>query len=341
MTEYNLLGLFHEATPTADTLDQLRKLGIPDEQITVMSSVPYQPEMLGRHPIYDQLVPTALVGALSGLLAGLFLTVVTPLLYTVMVGGQPVVPIPPSLIILFEFTMLGTMVATFAGLLAKSRFPLFGRQVYDYRITEGHIGVLARVDEAQVEQATSILEANGAHHMQRLAVQHPIRRHYWVRWAFVIVFLFIPTAIGLLLAYSFLAIPLPNQMVDQSSIAYEQGPRLAAPAEAVPIQGPALIAGQPATEPVSATANSLQRGQVLFDIHCALCHGQKGLGNGPLSGRFAPQPANLTGSGVQDQADTDLFLVITQGRGLMSNMVENLDPIERWDVINYVRSLKE
>ncbi len=48
MAKYLLLGLFHEATPTADTLDQLRQLGVPDEEITVMSGIPYRAEMLGR-----------------------------------------------------------------------------------------------------------------------------------------------------------------------------------------------------------------------------------------------------------------------------------------------------
>ena len=35
--------------------------------------------------------------------------------------------------------------------------------------------------------------------------------------------------------------PLPNQMVNQPSTAFDQGPRLAAPAEAVPVQGSVLV----------------------------------------------------------------------------------------------------
>jgi mono/diheme cytochrome c family protein len=145
----------------------------------------------------------------------------------------------------------------------------------------------------------------------------------------------------LLIAYDILKISFPSNMVNQDSTAYEQGPRLAAPAEAVPIQGPVLIAGQPATRPIPATANSLQRGQVLFNINCAVCHGPEGQGNGPLSGFFSPQPADLTGERVQSLSNDELFLIITQGRGLMPSLAENLSAGERWDVINHVRTLKK
>jgi mono/diheme cytochrome c family protein len=340
MAESFLLGLFHEATPTAETLEQLAALGIEDRNITVMSDVPYRPEVLGRRPTYERLFITALIGALGGLLTGLFLTVGTPLLTPVHVGGQPVVPIPPSLIIIFELTMLGTMLATFAGLIAETRFPTFGRNVYDHRITEGHIGILVQVDDALVEQAEAILRANGAHHMQRQpAKEHP-RRRPWARLGVVVLILLIPAAVVLLLAYSVISIPIPSQMVDQASVAYEMGPRLAAPAEAVPMQGAALIGDAPASQPVPASAESVARGKALFGINCRMCHGEGGKGDGPLSSLFTPSPADLTGPVETNLSDSQIFMVITQGRGPMPPMAENLSPADRWDVINYVRSLE-
>jgi mono/diheme cytochrome c family protein len=341
MANHSVLGLYHEATSTADTIDRLRELGVPDEAITVMSGVPYTPEMLGRRPVYERLLPIALIGAVGGFLAALFLTVVTPYLYPIEVGGQPLVPGPPTIIIVFEFTMLGALLATFGGLLAEIAFPAVGRQVYDHRITEGHIGVLAVVDETLVAQVESAFKETGAHHLKRVEVDQPPRRRPFLRLAFVGVFVLIPTVIGLLFAYSVLAIPLPNQMVHQPSIGYEQGPRLAAPANAVPIQGPVLIDGQPASEPVSTTPNSLQRGRILFEINCAMCHGQDGSGKGRLSGYFSPSPANLTSEEVQALSDGQIFLVITQGWGIMPSLAENLSPVERWDVVNHVRSLRE
>jgi mono/diheme cytochrome c family protein len=339
MANRSVLGLYHEASSTADTIDRLRELGVPDDAVTVMSGVPYTAEMLGRRPVYERLAPIALIGAVGGFLAALFLTVVTPHLYEIPVGGQPLVPGPPTIIIVFEFTMLGTLLATFGGLLAEIAFPAVGRQEYDRRITEGHIGVLAVVDEALVKQVESALKETGAHHFKIAEADPPPGRRTWQRLALVAGFAVVPTVIGLLFAYSVLVIPLPNQMVNQLSIAYEQGPRLAAPAEAVPVQGSVLVAGVPASQPVPATADSLQRGSVQFDRNCVMCHGPLGGGNGTLSGYFVPPPADLTSERVQALSDQQIFLVLTQGWGLMPSMAENLLPVERWDVINHVRSL--
>jgi mono/diheme cytochrome c family protein len=340
MAESFLLGLFHEATPTADTLEQLAALGIEESKITVMSDVPYRPEILGRRPTYERLFLTALIGAVGGLLTGLFLTIGTPLITPVHVGGQPVIPIPPSLIIIFELTMLGTMLATFAGLIAESRFPEFGRSVYDHRITEGHIGILVQVDDLLVERAEAVLRTNGAHHMQRQPAEAPPRRRTWARLGLVVLILLIPTGVALAVAYSVISIPIPSQMVDQLSIANEMGPRLAAPAAAVPIQGPALIGDRPGSQPLPASPESLARGKDLFSINCAMCHGDGGKGDGKLSELFTPPPADLTSAEVADLSDAQIFMVITQGRGPMPPIAENLNPVDRWDVINYVRSLE-
>jgi mono/diheme cytochrome c family protein len=341
MANRSVLGLFHEATSTADTIDRLRDLGVPEEAITVMSGVPYTPEILGRRPVYERLVPFALIGAVGGFLAALFLTVVTPHLYSIPVGGQPLIPGPPTIVIVFEFTMLGILLATFGGLLAEIAFPAVGRHEYDHRITEGHMGVLAVVEETLADQVEAALKERGAHHIKIAEANPPPGQRTWQRLALVGGFVIVPTIIGLLFAYSVLAIQLPNQMVNQPSVAYDQGPRLAAPAEAVPVQGPVLIADQPASEPVPATADSLQRGGILFNINCAMCHGPGGTGTGNLSSYFASPPADLTSDRVQALDDQQIFLVLTQGWGLMPSMAENLSPVERWDVVNHIRSLRK
>jgi mono/diheme cytochrome c family protein len=92
---------------------------------------------------------------------------------------------------------------------------------------------------------------------------------------------------------------------------------------------------------VPANPNSLQRGRVLSDINCALCHGPKGDGNGGLSGFFNPKPFNLTGAQVQALSDQQFFTVISNGFGVMPPLHENLDVEQRWDVVNWVRTLKQ
>jgi mono/diheme cytochrome c family protein len=341
MADYFLLGLFHEATPTADTIEDLRDLGISDDKVTVMSGIPYRSDILGRRQVYERLVLIALIGALSGFIAAVFLMAGTPILYPVHVGGQPLIPIPPTIIIMFEFTMLGAMVATFGGLVAQTRYPSFGQHVYDKRITEGHIGVLVQVGADLVDQAQQVLVSNGAHHLKRTEAVEPIRRINIKRWSLVIILLFIPTLIGLLLVYGTITLPIPSQMINQASIGYSQGPRMSIPAGSVPFEGPALISGQPASEPLPATQDSIQRGKVLFNIYCAICHGEDGTGDGKVGVFFTPHPANLTSDGVQNLTSNDIFLVITQGRGVMPSQAEGLSILQRWDVVNYVHSLKK
>jgi len=341
MAEVRLLGLFHEATPTAKTIDDLRQLGLTDDKITVMSGMPYRSEMLGRPRPARGVGFIALAGGGLGLLAGLFLTVGIFLLYPLEQGGQPIVPIPPTLIVLFELTMLGVMWSAFFGLMGENRFPIFRHLVHDPRISEGHIGVLAAVDETLADQAEKILTDNGAHHLHRAVVPQRTDYRLTIFWSSVFAIIVILTSVVLLMAYDVIKIPFPTNMANQDSTAYLEGPRLAAPSQSVPVQGPILIEGQPASPPVPANADSIQRGKALFSITCAVCHGPAGDGNSPLSGFFSPKPANLTGDPVQSLTDNQIYLVITQGFGRMPSMAENLGPSERWDVINYVRTLKK
>jgi mono/diheme cytochrome c family protein len=341
MAEIQVLGLFHEAMPTAETLAQLRLLGVEDENVTVMSGMPYRAEMLGRPRPARRVGLIALVGASLGFLAGLFLTAGLFLLYPLRQGGQPIVPIPPTLIVLFELTMLGTMWAAFLGLMGENRFPIFKHQMYDPRITEGHIGVLVTVDDTLVDRAESILTQNGAHHLQRSELIQRTDYRITIFWASVFAVIILATAGLLLMTYDIIKIPFPTNMANQESTAYLQGPRKAAPVDAIPVQGPVLIDGQPATQPIPASTDSIQRGKALFGITCAVCHGPAGDGHSPVGSFFNPRPADLTGSQVQSLSDNEIYLVITEGHGLMPSMAENLDPQESWDVINFVRTLKK
>ena len=149
----------------------------------------------------------------------------------------------------------------------------------------------------------------------------------------------IPLAVGLLFTYQVIIIPFPTDMKDSPAIGYQEGPRRAAPAEAVPIQGRAVIPEEFPTNPISADDISLQRGQILYDIHCALCHGQQGQGDGPLSEYFTRTPENLVAGRAADEFDGSVYLAIIQGFGEMPSLAENLTTRERWDVINYVRTL--
>jgi mono/diheme cytochrome c family protein len=148
-----------------------------------------------------------------------------------------------------------------------------------------------------------------------------------------------PFIIGLLLTYEIIKIPFPTDMVDQIFVGYQEGPRLLPPEGAVPVQGLSVIPEEFPVNPVPSDEISQLRGAVLYNIHCELCHGEKGHGNGPLAEYFDRTPENLTSPQITAEFDGAVYLTIFQGFGQMPSLAENLTIQERWDVINYVRTL--
>ena len=341
MADLYLLGLFNNVEAAADAIDRLHKLDVSDEEILVLSGAPYKPEMLGRPYHHGKVGLASLGGAVLGVLLAAFLTAGIYLLYPLFQGGQPLIPIPSSLIVFFEVTMLGTMWTAFFAMLVLSGMPVFKAQPYDPRITEGYIGVQVTLDEKLGDQVEKAFKDAGTAEVKREKLAPAIDLNFRRFWGGVLGLLTVGAVVSLLFFYDVLHINFPTNMNEQFSYGYEQGPRLAAPEGAVPVQGPAMIAGEPASLPVPSSPNSLQRGQTLFGINCALCHGAGGTGNGAVGAFFTPKPFDLTGSDVQNLQDDELFIVISQGFGVMPPYAENLSPEERWDVINYVRSLKK
>jgi mono/diheme cytochrome c family protein len=122
-------------------------------------------------------------------------------------------------------------------------------------------------------------------------------------------------------------------------VGYQEGPRILPPEGAVPLQGQAVIPEEFPSNPVPADDVSLQRGKILYNIHCELCHGDTGRGNGPLAKYFSRTPQNLIGPEASAEFDGSVYLSMLQGFGEMPSVAENLTVRERWDVINYIRTL--
>jgi len=162
-----LMAIFRDPETTADMLDCLREMGIGDHDMAVVSGVPYPARVLGRPMVWERLPWISLSGAFVGFLIGVFLNAGTPLLYTIRVGGQPIIPIPPSLVLTYEFTMMGLIVSTFLGVLWESFFPSYGPKYYDSVISHGRIGVLFRCPVDLEDAARAILSSRGAERVFR------------------------------------------------------------------------------------------------------------------------------------------------------------------------------
>jgi len=82
----------------------------------------------------------------------------------------------------------------------------------------------------------------------------------------------------------------------------------------------------------------------LFNINCAICHGEKGTATGPLaiSGKVGAI-ANLTLPLYVAMADGTMFHSITYGRknvGMMGSYASQLSRKQRWMIIKYIRTLQ-
>ena len=161
------------------------------------------------------------------------------------------------------------------------------------------------------------------------------------RLLFAGIFVVVALALFELWAYDVIKIDFISFMEIQPSFDVQENP-LPVPPRSIPIEGPAFIPNMgPPSNPIPADEVSLSRGKTLFTINCVMCHGETGEGNGSVSGLIANKPANLTSIITQSKVDGALFMTITNGvEGKMPPMVENLTVRDRWDVINYVRTLK-
>lgn len=89
-----------------------------------------------------------------------------------------------------------------------------------------------------------------------------------------------------------------------------------------------------------AGEESLRRGKKTFGDFCFPCHGDAGMGDGPVVARGYPAPPSLAGESARQLADGQIFHQLTFGRGNMPSYRFLLKPSERWAVIRYVMDLQ-
>jgi mono/diheme cytochrome c family protein len=147
-------------------------------------------------------------------------------------------------------------------------------------------------------------------------------------------------AVILLFSYDIIKLEWISFMEIQPSHRQMEDP-LPVPARSIPIEGPVAIPGMGAPDnPTEADEASVARGAQLYDIHCKMCHGATAQGNGPIAPFLANKPANLTSPIVQSKSDGSIFLTITNGvEGKMPALNENLLVPDRWDLVNFIRTL--
>jgi len=104
------------------------------------------------------------------------------------------------------------------------------------------------------------------------------------------------------------------------------------------------IASKQVVNPLPLLNNAeMVEAERLYLINCAICHGPKLDGNGPLykggEGPFPAKPATLVGDAkYESMPEGQMFYSVTYGKNLMGSYASQLNRTQRWMVIHYIKA---
>jgi mono/diheme cytochrome c family protein len=150
------------------------------------------------------------------------------------------------------------------------------------------------------------------------------------------------------LALALLAAGCDIRMRDQPSLMPNDKPNLSVPAGAEPV-----TAGEPARTLAEAAAlrspfadakerpvADLERGEVAYRRFCRHCHGDGGRSWTIVGASLDPAPGDLL-QAVRDKSDGELYGVITFGSKTSPALGPHIDPLDRWRIVLYLRTLPD
>ena len=136
-----IYALYRDPYAVQRAVDSLRKIGLADREIIVMSSEPFEEFEFSDRDKANWLRWIAGVGGVIGLLSAYLLTSLTQMAWPLKTGGMPIVAIWPNTIIMFELTMLFAVLATVIALFITAKLPKQKSPIYDPAISDGFIAV--------------------------------------------------------------------------------------------------------------------------------------------------------------------------------------------------------
>ncbi len=160
-TRSGVVGVFATLDATLLALRELKAKGY--EGLTVYSPVPnHEIEDVLDKPVSPVRLFT-LIGGLTGTSLGFLFAIWTSLDWELIVGGKPIVSLPPYVVIGFETTILLGALSTVAGMFLNARLPKLRKALgYDPRFSNDKFGIVAVGGPAQANAAEAIMRAAGA-----------------------------------------------------------------------------------------------------------------------------------------------------------------------------------
>ena len=162
MTGKPVYALYPDPDAAQRAFNGLRAAGVPERDIVVISSEPFEEYEFSHRDKANWLFPIASGGGVVGLALGYWLTSMTEKAWPLNTGGMPIVAMWPNLIVMFELTMLGAILATVIALLMTAALPRRQPPLYDIAVSDGLILVgMEQAGTASPDAVNSALRAAG------------------------------------------------------------------------------------------------------------------------------------------------------------------------------------
>jgi mono/diheme cytochrome c family protein len=361
---FAVLGLYTDAQKIVDAANQIRprKLG------RLEAYTPYPVHGLDKavglppSPLGKLVLGMGMLGTALALLLEWWTSAVD---YPLITGGKPLFSWQAFVPVMFEVTVLfATFTAGLAMLFAFNKLPFFGHPVLHSKAIKGitrdklALSIESTGADFDTEAARQALLDNGAESVEIVPVpawDRPLSLVGLLRTMAAIVAACLVTGSGLYAAEKLMPVlppmvnmhnqPKLNAFRTSSFFADGRGMRPAVagtvarghlpPAFATPEEAGAML-----TNPLPLTQKLAERGQKVFDDHCAVCHGTVGDGTASLSRAYGGKPANLLSNESSARSDGYLYGVLMLGKNAMPSYAPDLDESDRWAAVHYVRVLQ-
>jgi len=163
----SVYALYSDGHAAQRAVNALRSAGVATDDIVVISAEPMERFEFGEIHKSTRMWYIASIGGLIGMVFGTWLTRMTELAWPLPTGNMPIVSWWPNLIVIFELTMLGAILATVATLLVTGKLVRRKPALYDPRVSDGKI-LVGVENAARAEEVERVLVAAGSPQITRI-----------------------------------------------------------------------------------------------------------------------------------------------------------------------------
>ncbi len=158
---FNIVAVFSGIDTLLRGIEVLRESGM--NNFIVYSPIPHHDIENVLHRKKSPVRIFTLVGAITGFISGWVLTIGSVMNYPLIVGGKPLISVPPFGVIAYILTILFGVLATMIGFLINARFPRLNLDKnYDERFSSDHFGIQIFCDNSEVNKYKEMMTEVGA-----------------------------------------------------------------------------------------------------------------------------------------------------------------------------------